>query len=219
MNFRGSSRRTLFVLSLLGLTLTNPVSLFFPHIVNAQPLYQFSNPRIKSGSLIPITYEKEKIIVTPQEIAPVTLTVNEDIKTPDGLIIIPNGSKINGQIQPANPNDKNSKGSLFIAQEVIRTNGQKLSINAVSGVVSRTTTIQKGASTGSILTGAAIGATAATILAGITGDKTISPLEVLGGAAIGTLGGVLLGRRSVEVLVIYPQQDLTLTVQSDIVIN
>jgi hypothetical protein len=210
-----SQNRSRIAMFLLGLSITTTAPIIIPPPIIAQPLYQFSNPKIVQGRIIPINYEKEKIIVTPDETTPVTLIVAQDMKTKDGFIVIPKDSKINGQIQPV----PNTKGSQFIAKEVIFPNGKKLSINAVSGVITRTETITKGANTGSILTGAAIGGAAATAISVITGSKNINLLTVLGGAAAGALGGVLLGKQKVDVLVIYPQQDLALTVQSDIILD
>ena len=210
-----SQNRSRIAMFLLGLSITSAVPIMIPPAIIAQPLYQFSNPKIVRGTIIPINYEKEKIIVTPNETTPVTLIVAQDMKTQDGFIVIPKDSKINGQIQPV----PNTKGSQFIAKEVIFPKGKKLSINAISGVITRTETITKGANTGSILTGAAIGGAAATAISVITGSKKINLLTVLGGAAVGALGGVLLGKQKVDVLVIYPQQDLSLTVQSDIVLD
>jgi DNA-binding transcriptional regulator LsrR (DeoR family) len=66
-----------------------------------------------------------------------------------------------------------------------------------------------------ILRGAAIGAAAAAVLSEIFGD--IDFIEVIAGAGLGALAAVLLGGRKeeVEVVVVYPESDLDLTLQSD----
>ncbi|MGH2416518.1 MAG: hypothetical protein ACRDEA_23050, partial [Microcystaceae cyanobacterium] len=113
-------------------------------------------------------------------------------------------------------------GSRFVAQELRISQDEQYSLNATSQVVTRTETIEEGASAGEILGGALAGAGAATLIAGLTGDRRIDALEVLAGAAVGTLAGWalpetgVLGGGSQEVISIDPNQDLTLTVQSNL---
>lgn len=202
------------VLIALGLT----VSVATPVIFNPSPAIAQRFPGslqrdgITAGTLIPIEYEKaEKIIVTPEETLPITMTVASDIRTNFGQIWLPRGSKINGELRPA------TGGSQFVADEVILSNGQRFRLNANSQVVTRTETIRKGASARNILTGAAVGAAAAAAIAGVVGDKAIATEEVLGGAGLGAIAGVFLGRERVEVVVIRPQEDLDLRLQSELV--
>ncbi|ERT07312.1 hypothetical protein M595_2711 [Lyngbya aestuarii BL J] len=198
----------------LGLT----VSVATPVIFNPNPAVAQRFPGslrrdgITAGTLIPIEYETaEKIVLTPEETVPVTLKVSKEVRTTYGQVWLPQGSEINGELRPA------SGGSQFIADEVILGNGRRYRLNANSQVVTRTETIRKGASAGDILKGAAIGAAAATAIAGIVGDKAIATEEVLGGAGLGAIAGVFLGREKVEVLVIRPEEDLDLRLQSDLV--
>ncbi len=66
--------------------------------------------------------------------------------------------------------------------------------------------------------GAAIGAAAAAVVADIFGGIDLG--EVLGGAGIGAIAGLLLrGRNEVEVVVVNPDTDLDLTLQSDLRLN
>jgi hypothetical protein len=69
------------------------------------------------------------------------------------------------------------------------------------------------------LKGAAIGGAAAAALSGLTGDKKISILEVLGGAGAGAAGGLVLGRKKVDVVVINPNTDLALKLRSDLALR
>jgi hypothetical protein len=163
---------------------------------------------IPEGTRIPVEYEKEKILVTKEETVPVTLTVGANIRDRNRDTLIPYGSEISGQIEPA------GEGSRFVAQELILPDGTSYSIDADSRVVTRTETIKKGASSGDILKGAAIGGAAAAVLSGVLGDVNIE--EVLGGAGLGALGGLLLGGRKAELISIAPSQDLELTLQSDL---
>ncbi|MGE5659031.1 MAG: hypothetical protein ACM37W_20750 [Actinomycetota bacterium] len=197
----------------LGITIGTGAPMVLPAPAAAQRLSQFYDQRIAAGTLIPVNYEKDKIIVTTDETAPLTLTVAQDIRSAQGTVVIPAGSQLVGQLQPAR------RGSQFVAKELIIGGRRRSSINAISNVVTRTEQVQKGANTGSILQGAAVGAAAATVLAGVTGDKAIATEEVLGGAGLGAIAGVLLGRRKVDVVVIYPNRDLSVKLRSDLVLR
>jgi hypothetical protein len=163
---------------------------------------------IPSGTQIPITYEKDKIVVTPDETAPVKLKVAQDITTSGGTVLIPEGSVIEGELRP------NGDGTQFVAKNlVIAGQKEKTPIDATSEVITRRETINK-RSDPKILQGAAIGGAAAAILSEIFGR--IDLWEVLGGAGLGALASVLIrDRKEVEVIIVNPQEDLTLTLQSD----
>ena len=165
---------------------------------------------IPAGTVLPVDYEKEKILVTKDETVLVTLTVAANLKDRYGNILVPYNSKIVGQIEPYND------GVRFVAEELIINEQAKFPLNAVSPVVTRTEEISKGASVGSILKGAGIGAAAAAAIFGITGDRKIALGEILIGAGAGALGGVVLGRKKVTVISINPKSDLKLTLQSSL---
>ena len=201
-----------------GITVATSAPLVIATPASAQQrISQFDSIRIPSGSVIPVSYEKEKIVVTAEETTPLTLTVARDIRTDQGRVLIPAGSQIVGELRPVRRG--NQKGSQFVARELIVSRRQRYRIDGYSGVITRTERIQKGAGTGSVAEGAALGAAAAAALAGITGDKAIATEEVLGGAGIGALAGVLLGRRSFDAIVIRPEQDLSVRLRSDIVLR
>ncbi|MBE9121155.1 hypothetical protein IQ269_10070 [Tychonema sp. LEGE 07199] len=202
----------------LGITLGTSAPLVLAAPASAQQrISQFDSIRIPAGSVIPVSYEKNKIVVTTDETSPLTLTVARDIRTAQGRVLIPAGSQIVGELRPVKRG--NQRGSQFVASELIVSRRQRYRIDGYSGIITRTEKVQKGAGTGSVAQGAALGAAAAAALAGITGDKAIATEEVLGGAGIGALAGVLLGRRSVDVIVIRPEQDLAVRLRSDIVLR
>ena len=189
-----------------------------------QSVTNFNQIVIPAGIQIPVEYkESEKILVTKEETIPLTLTVAANIINRNGVELIPFGSEIVGEIQPFD------QGSRFVAQKLIINEDAQTShssssqiitsIEGTSQVVTRTEVIRKGASTGEILEGAAIGAAAATVLSAILGDNAIATEEVLGGAGLGALGGWLLGRDKVEVISINPNSDLDVTLHSDIVMR
>ncbi|MDX2099297.1 MAG: S-layer homology domain-containing protein [Leptolyngbyaceae cyanobacterium bins.59] len=185
-----------------------------PYIVGqTAPTQPTAQLRIPAGTVLPVRYEKEKILLAPNETVPVTLTVSQNIVTSQGTVLIPAGSQVVGALQPA------QGGSQFVAQELVLTNGQRLAIDARSEVVTKTEQIQKGVNAGSILQGAALGAAAATGISAVTGDRAIATEEVLGGAGAGALLGVFLGRDRVTLVSIDPDADLSLTLGSDLRIS
>lgn len=169
---------------------------------------------IPEGTKLPVEYkEAEKILVTREETVDLTLTVAANIRDRNGNILIPYGSQIIGKIQPANQKD----GSRFVADSIV-INGKTYPLRANSKVINTTETVSQGASAGEILGGAAAGAAAASVIAAVTGNKSVSALEVLGGAGVGALAGVLLGKSSAELIVIYPNKDLEITLRKDLVL-
>ena len=165
---------------------------------------------IPTGSVIPLEYEKEKILVTREETIPITLTVAANIRDRNRNTLIPFGTEVEGQIEPA----RDGSGSQFIAQQLIFEDGTVEQINGSSEVITRTETVKRGTDTGDVLKGAAIGGAAAAVLGEVFGDINIE--EVVGGAALGALGGWLLGRNQVELISVDPSQDLDIILDSDL---
>ncbi|NMG20156.1 S-layer homology domain-containing protein [Brasilonema bromeliae] len=165
---------------------------------------------IPEGTVIPIRYEKaEKILVTKEEIVPLTLTVAQNVVTDKGTLVIPAGSQVVGELRPV----KDKNGSQFVAQKLVLTNnGQEYPINATTDVITKTETVKKGINTKTILRNTALGAGAAAAVSIVTGDKAISAGEVLGGAAIGGLVGLFFGKKSVDLIAIDPKTDLQMTI-------
>ena len=180
---------------------------------SAQIFSQPTRTTIRTGTSIPVRYEEaEKIVVTPNETMPLTLTVAANIVNRNGTVLIPAGSQIIGQLQPAN------KGSQFVARELVTFEGRRQPINATSRVI-RQSQLSRGASTGSVLKGAALGAAAAAALGAVTGDNAIATEEVLIGTGVGAAGGLVLGRKKVDVVVINPDADLDLILRSSLALR
>ncbi|ARV59302.1 conjugal transfer protein TrbI [Nostocales cyanobacterium HT-58-2] len=168
---------------------------------------------IPAGVTLPVTYEKDKIVVTPDETAPIKLKIARNIVDSSRRVLIPEGSEIVGQLQPITRNGE--KGTYFVAQEIVFPKGERQSINATSQVITRKETISKGAKTGTILQDAAIGAGAASVISLITGNRRIEALEPILGAGAGAAASVLLRRNKAEVIVVEPQRgELDLTLRS-----
>ncbi|MDJ0574503.1 MAG: hypothetical protein QNJ65_04985 [Xenococcaceae cyanobacterium MO_234.B1] len=165
---------------------------------------------IPAGTVLPLEYEQEKILVTEDETVDITLTVAANIRDRNRNTLIPYGTLVVGIIEPA------GNGSRFVAEELVFSDGTTQFINASSNIVTRRETVKRGTEAGDILKGAAIGAAAASIISAIFGDVDLP--KVLGGAGLGALAGWLLGRESVELVSIDPNNDLDITLQSDLVL-
>ena len=192
-------------------TLTPASAQLFPSQSRSNRTRVSSRTVIPAGTQIPVEYEKDKILLTKEETVPITLRVAANIRDRNRNTLIPYGSEISGQIEPA------GEGARFVAEELIFPDGTTQFINASSGIVTRTETVERGANAGDILKGAAIGGAAAAILSEVFGDISIG--EVIGGAGIGALGGLLLGGNEVELISIDPNNDLDLTLQSDLALR
>ena len=183
----------------------------------------FSNPSpgsIPVGTTIPMTFnDSETIQISPNESRTLTLNTASNVRQANGNILIPAGSQVLGELRPSR------NGVQFFAQQITLSNGQRLNFNATSRELVGFQTVNQGASTADIVTGTLAGAGAATLIAGVTGDRHINALEVLGGAAFGALAGWglpqagIIGGGTKEVMTIDPSQDLTLTVQSPLYLN
>ncbi|BAQ61311.1 hypothetical protein GM3708_1717 [Geminocystis sp. NIES-3708] len=170
---------------------------------------------LNRGTMITTTLPSaNKILVTPQETMAVTLVVRDNVRDSSNRIIIPSGSEIVGEIRPS------GQGSRFVANTLILPNGNQYPISATSAVVTTTEVVSAGKNNNTIWQGALAGAAAGTLISAITGDKAIATEEVLGGAGLGALAGLLLrGDRNQELISINPERDLNLTLTSNLVIN
>lgn len=169
---------------------------------------------IPQGTTIPVKYDQaKKILVTKDESAPLTLTVDQNVVTQEGTVVIPAGSRVVGQLKPA------QGGSQFVAEKLILTTGQEYQINATSEVITKTETVNKGTSTRTIITNTVLGAGAAAAVSAVTGDRAIATEEVLGGAAIGGLIGLFFGKNSVDLIAINPNTDLQMTVNQNLLVS
>ncbi|MEC4806866.1 MAG: S-layer homology domain-containing protein [Jaaginema sp. PMC 1079.18] len=172
--------------------------------------------RIPAGTTIPVRYEQEKILLMDDETLPVTLTVATNITTTDGKLLIPRDSKVVGELRPANG------GTQFVAQQLVFPNGDRKAFSATSETITTTETIRTNSSVTNLLKNAAIGSAAAAAISAVTGDRTVTAGEVLIGTGSGALASLIqrfLGLNSVDVLVVNPDTDLNLTLDSDVIVS
>ncbi len=181
---------------------------------NQYPSNQYGGVVIPAGTRLPVRYNAaQKIIVAPDETIPLTLTIARNVRTSNGDILIPRGSQVIGRVQPV------GNGSQFIAETLVLPNRTRLPINASSNVISRRQEVQPGVNGDALIKGSAIGAGAATILSGVLGNRRITLGKILLGAGAGAVGGLVLGKKKAEVIVIDPNADLTLTLDSPLRFN
>ncbi|WP_016948878.1 S-layer homology domain-containing protein [Anabaena sp. PCC 7108] len=186
--------------------------------INSPYIVSISTPvtsvTIPQGTTIPVKYEQaEKILVTKDETAPLTLTTSQNVITQDGTVVIPAGSQVIGKLKPA------TGGSQFVAEKLILTTGKEYNISASSDVITKTETVKKGSSLSSILKNTVLGAAAAAGVSAVTGDRAIATEEVLGGAGIGALIGLFFGKSSIDLIAIEPNTDLDMRVDQSLVIS
>ena len=165
-----------------------------------------------TGNTIAVQYSKDKILLGPDEKVPLTLTVGQNIANSQSVILIPAGTQVVGELRTV------SGGAQFFASELVFATGRRVAINGTSRIVTTSEKVDKGISAGKIVQNAALGAAAAAAIAAVTGDRAIATEEVLGGAGIGTLLGLFLGRDSVTLASINPNRDLNVTLNSDLLL-
>lgn len=91
--------------------------------------------RVTRGTKIPVTYlASDKVVVTPNETINLTLEVANDIQNSESKVLIPKGSKIEGQLIPRYSGSK-FLGTQFVAQRLIVNNQSYTNLNATSDLV------------------------------------------------------------------------------------
>jgi len=186
--------------------------------IRISQLFNSARAELPAGTPIETRYDEidddgspvERIVVLPDETAPLSLTVTRDVRSSAGTVVIPVGSTLEGELRPL---EDNGTGTQFVAESVVLPNGEGYDIDAVSSPITRTEIITE-ESDPDFIKGAIIGGAAAAVLAEIIGDIDI--LEVLGGAGLGALGILIFGGgdEEVEVVVVEPNRDLDVAIQS-----
>lgn len=171
-----------------------------------------ASAQIPIGTTIPTRYDKaDKILLSMEEPnpVPVSLTINRNITSATGKLLIPADSEVVGELRV----EKN-KGARFFAKTLITPDGTEMPISATSQLMTQTEEVRRGSNVLELLAGAALGAGAAAGIAAVTGDRAVATEEVLGGGAVGTLLATFLGRNRVTLISIDPNTDLDLTLDS-----
>ncbi|MCU0523298.1 MAG: S-layer homology domain-containing protein [Elainella sp. Prado103] len=180
-----------------------------PYIVGASGSTGSVSAQLPVGTLLATSHQAEKILISLEEPDPVPLTliVSRDI-TANGRVLVPANSQVVGELR------LEGRGARFYAKELVIDDRTRLPLNASSSVVTTTQRVTKGANALEIVSGAALGAGAAAAITGLTGDREVELITVLGGGAAGALAGFFLGRDSVTLISINPNTDLALTLNA-----
>ena len=172
--------------------------------------------KLEKGTKIQVNYlASDKLVVTPNETINMTLEVANDIKNLEGKVLIPKGSKIEGQLVPRYSSSK-FLGTQFVAQKLSIASNSYTSINATSALVTseKPTNVNPGT-----VQDAATTAAARAVLGTILGQQVD-----LGNI----LTSVVTGKTNTEpnvqtpentLVVIDPETDLSLTFGSDFYVS
>ncbi|BAC08991.1 S-layer homology domain-containing protein [Thermosynechococcus vestitus] len=148
---------------------------------------------LPAGQQIPARFpDAERIVLSPSETIALRLVTAADVRDSQGRVVIPVGSEIFGQIQPA------QGGSQFVANTVV-INNRQLPIAANSQVI-RTIRDARDPNIGNVFRNAAIGSAVAAGLSGLLGNQKITPLKVLTGAATGAAIETNQGRPATSII-------------------
>jgi hypothetical protein len=174
---------------------------------------QSSSGRVRAGTTVEVEQpDGKRIVLTPDETVAVTLVTRDPVRSQSGTILIPRGTKIEGQFRPA------QDGTEFVARRIIFRDGTERNINARTNIVNYRKKIQRGTNTDPIWQGALVGGGASVLISSIVTRPGI--FKTLAGAGAGALAGYLIGgRKRTEVIVVDPDQPLSLTFDSDLVVS
>jgi hypothetical protein len=174
---------------------------------------QNNSGRVRAGTTVEVEQpDGKRIVLTPDETVAVTLVTRDPVRSQSGTILIPRGTKIEGEFRPA------QDGTEFVARRIIFRDGTERNINARTNIVNYRKKIQRGTNTDPIWQGALVGGGASVLISSIVTRPGI--FKTLAGAGAGALAGYLIGgRKRTEVIVVDPDQPLSLTFDSDLVVS
>jgi hypothetical protein len=180
---------------------------------NNNTISQSSSGRIRQGTTVEIEQpDGKKIIVMPDETVAVAMITRDAVRSQSGTVLIPRDTRILGEFRPA------QDGTQFVARRIIFRDGTERNINARTNVVNYRKKIQKGTNTDPIWQGALVGGGASVLISSIVTRPGV--FKTLAGAGAGALAGYLIaGRKRTEVIVVRPEEPLTLTFDSDLVVS
>ncbi len=178
-----------------------PLLGFLP--VGAQTLFELGAYRLEEGTIIPVgsLSSEGPQYFYPDSVYPLEVAVTQNIFDNQGRLVIPAGSRVFGQMEPA------PGGSRFVATSIV-LGGRTYSLRAASNILSDEKDPRQ-YSAEAIVQDAAIGAAAGTLLGAITGN--LSAGNVLGGAVAGVVVGNVTAP---QVVVLRPGQSFNLTLEA-----
>ena len=183
----------------------DPFSSFQVQPPNPGAQFDLQSSLVRAGEVITATAQTpQAIYVSPGQTLPFDMVLNSPLQDPQGNVVVPAGSILQGQFQPT------QGGTQFVAQS-LQLNGRSYPLFAQSNVIPLRKDPRQ-TSGGAIVQDAVVGAAAGAILGGLLGNRVISTEKVLGGAAAGAVIGNVTAS---EAAVIQPNSALALTLISD----
>jgi hypothetical protein len=170
--------------------------------------------RVEAGTTVIVAEpDGKKIVLDPEETVAVTLATQEPIRSDRGTVLIPKGTKVEGEFQPI------EDGTQFVARRLLFQDGTERELDATTNMVNYRKTISKGTKADPIWQGALVGGAASAAISSLVTKPGV--FKTLAGAGAGALAGWLIAGRSqkTEVIVIRPEESLTLTLESDLVLR
>lgn len=170
---------------------------------SAQPLFELGAYRLEQGTIIPVgsLSSEGPQYFYPDTVYPLEVAVTQNIFDSQGRLVIPAGSRIFGQMEPA------PGGSRFVGTSIV-LGGRTYSLRASSNILHDEKDPRQ-YSAEAIAQDAAIGAAAGAILGAITGRVSVG--NVLGGAVTGVVVGNVTAP---QVVVLCPGQSFNLTLEA-----
>ncbi len=171
---------------------------------------------IPAGSILPMAYEKDKILVADDEIVNIVLKIASNVNSSTGEVLIPAGTEVVGKLTPT------ENGTQFVAESLTLKNGKTMSIEGTSSVVTATEVVKKGADTNEIIQQAAVSTAAAAAISTVTGDQNILSQNLLKNTSTQNIASLIqayLGLNEAELLVIDPNTDLDIKLDKDLMVS
>lgn len=151
------------------------------YVVGSAPVAQQPG-QVLAGSTIAVNYTAApQIVLQPNETVNLTTTVSTDVRNSQGVVAIPAGSQVTGQLVPVNG------GSQFVAQSVV-INGQQYSLNASSKVIQTKKNVRD-PNLALTLGGAALSTGVAAIIGGTSGDRLQNAGNLILAGSVGAAVG------------------------------
>ena len=86
--------------------------------------------RLTAGTVLPVAYSgSERIVLRRDERYPLTLTITRDLRDNRNRVLIPSGSRVEGEFRPV------KDGVQFVARRLVLRNGETYRINAISRII------------------------------------------------------------------------------------
>lgn len=199
-----------------GSTATNTTSTTTPTTTpTTNPETTNTNPDLKvaSGSSIDVKYpgatsDQVNVVIAPGQTVDMTLEVATDFKNAKGNILIPKGSKIEGQLRPISITGTQTNATQFVANKLTIGNNT-YNISANSNPIAATQNVSP-----QTLQGAVITKSAQTILGSIVGNQTN-----IGDVVGNIIGGSGTPTTQSSVITVNPATQLDLQVNSDFFVS